>query len=112
MPTDAHVQKVLRSAFAHHTLLAVAHNLDTMLDFDKVVVMDRGRVVESGPPYQLLELEGSLFRGLWKESAGLAAVDDDDVDVDDHLAQAADAARTSSGDGAEPSEGPSSGKKR
>lgn len=78
--TDAYVQRLLRSKFPHHTLIAVAHKLDTILDFDKVIVMNQGQMVEYGRPYQLLERQGSWFKSLYEDSgrereAGL----DDDV---------------------------------
>lgn len=62
--TDALMQRVLRSAFADRTIIAVAHRLDTILDFDRVVVMDKGRIVEVGPPSVLMKKEGGLFRVL------------------------------------------------
>jgi ABC-type multidrug transport system fused ATPase/permease subunit len=37
------------------------------MDFDKVVVMDSGRVVEVGAPWELREQEGSWFGKLWRE---------------------------------------------
>lgn len=58
------MQRILRTAFADRTIIAIAHRLDTILDFDRVVVLDAGRIVEIGEPATLLETEGSLFRGL------------------------------------------------
>lgn len=58
------MQRVLRTAFADRTIIAIAHRLDTILDFDRVVVMEGGRVAEVGPPEELLGTEGSLFRAL------------------------------------------------
>ncbi|KAF1848738.1 P-loop containing nucleoside triphosphate hydrolase protein [Cucurbitaria berberidis CBS 394.84] len=65
--TDSHVQRLLRSKFPSHTLIAVAHKLDTVLDFDKVVVMNQGQLVEYGEPYKLLERQGSWFKSLYEE---------------------------------------------
>ncbi|KAI2486583.1 Canalicular multispecific organic anion transporter 1 [Pyrenophora tritici-repentis] len=67
--TDAHVQRLLRSNFPHHTLISVAHKLDTILDFDKVVVMNKGQLVEYGAPYKLLERQGSWFKSLYEDVA-------------------------------------------
>ncbi|KAI8938151.1 hypothetical protein NX059_005817 [Plenodomus lindquistii] len=66
--TDAHVQRLLRSTFPHHTLIAVAHKLDTILDFDRVVVMNKGQMVEYGRPHQLLRHQGSWFKSLYEDS--------------------------------------------
>jgi ATP-binding cassette subfamily C (CFTR/MRP) protein 1 len=73
--TDSHVQKLLRSKFTHHTLIAVAHKLDTILDFDKVVVMNKGQLVEYGSPHKLLERQGSWFKSLYEDVAQSADAD-------------------------------------
>ncbi|KAL5433031.1 hypothetical protein PMIN06_011810 [Paraphaeosphaeria minitans] len=62
--TDALMQRILRTIFADKTIIAIAHRLDTILDFDRVVVMDAGRIAEVGMPGRLLETEGSMFRAL------------------------------------------------
>ncbi|KAF2186291.1 canalicular multispecific organic anion transporter 1 [Zopfia rhizophila CBS 207.26] len=67
--TDSHIQRLLRSKFASHTIIAVAHKLDTILDFDKVAVMHHGQLVEYGEPYQLLEVEGSWFKSLYEDGS-------------------------------------------
>ncbi|KAL5115336.1 hypothetical protein ACEQ8H_006781 [Pleosporales sp. CAS-2024a] len=66
--SDAIVQRLLRQRFAGHTIMAVAHRLDTILDFDKVVVMNQGSLVEYGEPYRLLEQQGSWFKSLYEEA--------------------------------------------
>lgn len=58
------MQRILRTAFADRTIIAIAHRLDTILDFDRVVVMDTGRIAEIGVPGTLMQTEGSLFRAL------------------------------------------------
>ncbi|CAJ2506119.1 Uu.00g002490.m01.CDS01 [Anthostomella pinea] len=82
--TDTHVQKLLRSKFASHTVIAVAHKLDTILDFDKAVVMNQGQLVEYGEPYKLLEREGSWFKSLYEDghgdNGGVGMHGGDDVD--------------------------------
>ncbi|KAJ4299242.1 hypothetical protein N0V90_004486 [Kalmusia sp. IMI 367209] len=67
--SDSHVQRLLRSKFTAHTIIAVAHKLDTILDFDKVIVMNQGQLVEYGEPYKLLEREGSWFKSLYEDSS-------------------------------------------
>ncbi len=63
--TDELMQKVIREDFAACTVVAVAHRLHTILDFDRVVVMQAGRIIEMGKPRDLLEQHGSAFRRLW-----------------------------------------------
>jgi ATP-binding cassette subfamily C (CFTR/MRP) protein 1 len=74
--TDTLVQRLIRSKFPHQTLIAVAHKLDTVLDFDKVVVMNQGRVVEYGAPHKLLGRQGSWFKALYEDDAKKEEVND------------------------------------
>ncbi|PGH20053.1 hypothetical protein AJ80_03703 [Polytolypa hystricis UAMH7299] len=66
--TDKIMQTLIRSEFANHTVIAIAHRLDTILDFDEVVVLDQGRVKERGPPEHLLEIKGA-FSDLCRDSS-------------------------------------------
>ncbi len=63
------VQKVIETLFKNHTIISIAHRLDTILDFDKVVVLDKGKVAETGKPRELLE-SNTKFRALWEASHG------------------------------------------
>lgn len=54
--TDTVVQRTIRSSFAGSTMLIIAHRLHTVMDCDKVLVMDDGCVREFGPPAVLLGL--------------------------------------------------------
>lgn len=58
METDAFIQQTIREKFADTTVITVAHRLDTIADYDAVMVMDSGRVVETGPPWELIERRG------------------------------------------------------
>lgn len=66
--TDALVQRVVREDFASHTVVSVAHRLETIVDFDRVVVLEKGCVAEEGCPPELLARPGSRFRELWEAS--------------------------------------------
>lgn len=67
--TDAFVQKMIRSEFQKHTIIAVAHRLDTIMDFDIVFVLDQGQVVESGRPVDLVQRD-SRFKELFQMQRG------------------------------------------
>ena len=63
--TDRAMQGIIKREFEGYTIVMVSHRLDMVMDFDKVVVMDAGRVVEEGEPGVLVEREGGRFRELW-----------------------------------------------
>lgn len=46
------------------TVLTVAHRLHTIIDSDRVLVMDSGKAVEFDEPHTLLQLENGIFRGM------------------------------------------------
>ena len=58
------MQDILREWFAGWTIIAIAHKLSEILDFDKVAVLRAGEVVEYDEPRRLLERD-SLFRRLY-----------------------------------------------
>ena len=69
--TDAVIQQTIRSEFAHATCLTVAHRLNTIMDSDKVLVMDDGVAAEYDTPANLLANENSMFYALvsnWENS--------------------------------------------
>lgn len=69
--TDATIQSVIRQRFADCTVITIAHRLDTVIDSDAILVMDDGKVLEYGPPQELLasasDAEGS-FKALYAAS--------------------------------------------
>lgn len=62
--TDAFIQKMLRTRFPQTTLLTIAHRLNTIMDYDCVLVMDYGRAAEFDSPAKLLEKEEGIFSQL------------------------------------------------
>jgi ATP-binding cassette subfamily C (CFTR/MRP) protein 1 len=83
--TDEMMQRLIRRKFATHTIIAVAHRLETIMDFDRVAVLDGGRLLEFDNPYALLERDGSAFGKLY--DAAMAREygyeeNEDDMDFD------------------------------
>ncbi|KAK3325989.1 P-loop containing nucleoside triphosphate hydrolase protein [Apodospora peruviana] len=63
--TDKAMQEIIAHEFAGYTIVMVSHRLDMVMGFDRVMVMDKGEIVEMGQPKVLAETEGSRFRDLW-----------------------------------------------
>jgi ATP-binding cassette subfamily C (CFTR/MRP) protein 1 len=72
--TDARIQDTLAHGLRGKTLIAIAHRLRTVLLYDRVCVMERGRIVELGNPTELWEREGGVFRGMC-DASGISRED-------------------------------------
>ncbi|KAI9179261.1 hypothetical protein H9P43_005924 [Blastocladiella emersonii ATCC 22665] len=66
--TDAIIQKTIREEFAGCTVLTIAHRINTIIDSDKILVLDEGRVAEYESPEVLLQRPESLFAKLVEDS--------------------------------------------
>ena len=71
MATDRRLQQVIQKLFSNCTIVTIAHRLDTVVDCDKIAVMNAGAVAEFGPPLELLQQEGSMLRRMGIDSGGL-----------------------------------------
>ncbi|RIA93900.1 ATP-binding cassette transporter 1 [Glomus cerebriforme] len=66
--TDFQIQNTIRTEFNWATLLCIAHRLRTIIDYDRVLVLDEGNVSEFDTPYNLLQNPNGLFRKLCEQS--------------------------------------------
>lgn len=62
--TDKLVQQVIRKEFKDRTILTIAHRLNTILDSDKVIVLDFGKVIEFDAPSTLMQDPSTMFSAL------------------------------------------------
>jgi len=65
--SEQRILGLMRTEFESSTVLAVAHRLATIVDFDMVVVLDAGRVLESGHPRELLQRTDGYFKRMWDQ---------------------------------------------
>ena len=72
--TDQVLQETIRTEFKDRTILTIAHRLNTILDSDKIIVLENGAVAEFDSPQSLLKNKDSLFYALCKQGG---FVDDD-----------------------------------
>lgn len=73
---ESQVQEALSNLLAGKTVIVIAHRMRTVMNADKIVVLDEGRVVEQGSPAELLEQNGLFSRmvRLQSESSGWSLV--------------------------------------
>ena len=67
MDTDQKIQRTIQTGFKGKTLLCIAHRLKTIITYDRICVMDQGRIAELDTPIKLWE-EGGIFRGMCDRS--------------------------------------------
>jgi ATP-binding cassette subfamily B protein len=63
--SEQSIQEALARLFRGRTVIAIAHRLSTLDSFDRIVVLDRGRIVEDGPPRRLLQTKGGLYSRMY-----------------------------------------------
>ncbi|KAJ1662196.1 hypothetical protein EV178_006085 [Coemansia sp. RSA 1646] len=67
--TDNRIQRTIRGPeFANSTLFCIAHRLRTIIDYDQVLVLDKGKVAEFDTPYNLLQNDNGIFRSMCEKS--------------------------------------------
>ena len=64
--TDRLIQETIRNKFQECTVVTIAHRLDTIMDYDKILVLERGQVAEFDEPRALLRKERGIFLELYR----------------------------------------------
>lgn len=67
MQTDNLIQETIRKEFKQSTVLTIAHRINTVLDSDRIMVMDNGSVAELDTPKNLLKMKKGMFKSLYDE---------------------------------------------
>ena len=80
METDQKIQRTIATGFKGKTLLCIAHRLKTIINYDRICVMDQGCIAELDTPLRLWE-EGGIFRSMCDRS-GIRRDDFDDMKLD------------------------------
>lgn len=70
LETDDLIQRTIKSEFNDCTVLTIAHRLNTIMDSDRVILLDKGSIAEFDSPANLLSRPNSIFYSMCKD-AGL-----------------------------------------
>lgn len=73
MATDLLIQNTIKTAFEDLTVLTIAHRLNTIIECDRVMVMDAGKILEFDTPYNLLNNKNGSFRDLVDQTGEASA---------------------------------------
>ncbi|KAF9555967.1 multidrug resistance-associated ABC transporter [Agrocybe pediades] len=73
--TDTKIQATIRQEFSGSLLLTVAHRLRTIIDYDRLIVLDKGEVVEFGTPWNLINKEDGVFRDMCLKSGSYSELE-------------------------------------
>ncbi|KAF7362389.1 hypothetical protein MVEN_00585800 [Mycena venus] len=73
--TDAKIQTTIREEFTDSLLLTIAHRLKTVIDYDRLLVLDKGKLVEFDTPFRLIQKEDGIFRSMCLKSGYFAELE-------------------------------------
>jgi len=62
--TDTLIQSTIKEEFRDATVMIIAHRLHTVVNYDKILVMDKGKIIEFGTPNELLSKSDGLFKSM------------------------------------------------
>lgn len=66
--TDELIQNTIRDQFSDCTILTIAHRLNTIMDSDRIIVLEQGKIAEFDTPSNLLADSRSIFYGMAKDA--------------------------------------------
>ena len=83
--TENIIFDMIYNKFRNKTMLIIAHRLSTVKNCDKIIVLDKGNIIESGTHDELLALKGSYYK-VWEMQQGNFVVEKKDKDKELHNA--------------------------
>ncbi|KAI8638609.1 P-loop containing nucleoside triphosphate hydrolase protein [Parasitella parasitica] len=72
--TDKAIQKTITTEFKDSTILCIAHRLNTVIEYDRIIVLDQGEIIEFANPLELLRDENSAFHKMCRNSGEFTAL--------------------------------------
>jgi ATP-binding cassette subfamily B protein len=71
--SEQSIQEALARLFRGRTVIAIAHRLSTLDSFDRIVVLERGHIIEDGPPRRLLQTKGGVYSRMYGRQIRVSA---------------------------------------
>jgi ATP-binding cassette subfamily B protein len=68
--SESMIQDALNNLMKKKTVIVVAHRLSTIMKMDRIIVVDRGQILENGTHVQLLKKKTGMYKNLWNLQAG------------------------------------------
>ncbi len=68
--SEAMIQEALATLMKKKTVIVIAHRLSTIMEMDRIVVIDKGKIIEDGAHHELLKNINGTYNNLWKIQAG------------------------------------------
>ncbi|MBI5728641.1 MAG: ABC transporter ATP-binding protein [Candidatus Magasanikbacteria bacterium] len=86
--SEALIQDALKNLMREKTVIVIAHRLSTIMTMDRIIVVEKGKIVEEGTHNELLKKKKGIYRGLWKIQAGgflrdVAAAEPEEAGLDE-----------------------------
>lgn len=66
--TEETIQKAINELLKNSTVITIAHRIKTILHYDKILVLDQGKISEFDSPRELMKKETSIFRSMMIKS--------------------------------------------
>ena len=67
--TEEILQNAINSLFKNITVITIAHRIKTILNYDRILVLEDGKIAEFDSPKNLIENKSSIFYDLYKKSS-------------------------------------------
>lgn len=75
--SEVAIQKALHELMEGKTVIAIAHRLSTLREMDRIIVLDKGTIIEDGTHTSLTKKRGGVYARLWKHQAGGFLIEDE-----------------------------------
>ena len=83
LETDELIQATIRKEFVDSTVMTIAHRLNTIMDYDRIMVLDKGMIAEFDSVQNLLKIQDGIFHSMVKAAGLLTTIHEEDEEQDE-----------------------------